>query len=152
MKKLEAVIHRADLDELKQGLSAAGVRSFVVSEATCVGDSLCERRVYRGSTYVIDVGACLKLEVVASDDRVAEVLNVLRAAAERGPALDGAVLVFSVEQALGRPSDPPDDGARVAGHRTKAASSSHEERAPRAVESAQPLVLGSLALLSSGSP
>jgi nitrogen regulatory protein P-II 1 len=146
MKKLEAIVGRADLDVVKQDLAAAGVRSFVASEAICMGASLCERRVYRGSTYAADVGGCLRLEVVVSDDRLAEVLNVLRAAAERGPALDGAVLVFSVEQALSRANDLPDDGGRIAVDRAKAATP-REVRAPRAVESAHPLSLRSPALL-----
>lgn len=92
------------------------------------------------------MGACFKVEVVVTDDRAAEVLSVLQEAAERGPALDGAVLVVSVEQAVSRADELPDAGGRVAGHRSKAASSSSEVRAPRAVESAHSLVLGSTAL------
>jgi nitrogen regulatory protein PII len=101
MKKIEATIRPSDLGHVKEQLADAGVRNVVALAASCLGEGQA-RRVYRGSTYVVDAVSCIQLSVVVTGEQLGGVVDILRPAAERGPVLDGAIVVMSVEQVLSR--------------------------------------------------
>ena len=93
MKKLEAVIRAADLDSLKDVLAGRGVRTIVAVDVTCVGESIQQRVVYRGTAYITDTAAGLKLELAVPDEGMERVIAALVPAVERGPAPDLGILV-----------------------------------------------------------
>ena len=98
MKKIEATIRPSDLETVKERLADAGVRTVIASEALCLGESTHERRVYRGSTYIIDASPCTRLGVVVTDEQLEAVVDILSPAAIHGPIPDGAILVMNIEQ------------------------------------------------------
>ncbi len=100
MKKVEVTIRPRDLDQVKEQLGEAGVRGVIASEASCIGTSTHARRVYRGTTYAVDADPCVRLAVVVTDEQLDRVIDILRPAAEHGPALEGAMVVMGIEQAL----------------------------------------------------
>src|SRR5215475_6639293 len=93
MKKLEAVIRAADLDSLKDALAGRGVRTIVAVNASCIGEAVQQKVVYRGQAYVTDVAPGIKLELAVSDEGMERVLAVLVPAVERGPVPDLGILV-----------------------------------------------------------
>jgi nitrogen regulatory protein P-II 1 len=112
MKKAEATIRPSDLQHVKKQLADAGVRSVVVLAASCLGDCLA-RRVYRGSTYVVDAAPCIRLDVVVTDEQLGGVVDVLRPAVDRGPLLDGSIVVMSLEQVPTRVARTPEPSKRL---------------------------------------
>jgi nitrogen regulatory protein PII len=112
MKNIEATIRTSDLEHVKGQLVDAGVRSVVALAASCLGEGHA-RRVYRGSTYVVDAVPCIRLSVVVPDEQLGSVVDILRPAAEHGPVLDGAILVMSVEQVLSRAAGTTEPSKRL---------------------------------------
>ena len=102
MKKIEATIRPSDLETVKERLADAGVRTVIASEALCLGESTHERRVYRGSTYIVDASPCTRLHVVVTDEQLEAVVDILSPAAVHGPDPDAAILIMSVEQVRAR--------------------------------------------------
>jgi nitrogen regulatory protein PII len=60
MKKIEALIRPSDLETVKEELDEAGIRNVIASEALCLGETSHERRVYRGSVYIVDAAPCTR--------------------------------------------------------------------------------------------
>ena len=64
MKRIEALVRPAALENIKEGLASAEVRGLTVSEARVFG-CIQRRGVYRGSAHTLDFAPALKIEIVA---------------------------------------------------------------------------------------
>ena len=71
MKKVEAIIRRFKLDEVKDALSEVGIQGMTVTEVKGFGRTGGKKEVYRGSAYVVDFVPKVKIEIVVTDDMVA---------------------------------------------------------------------------------
>jgi nitrogen regulatory protein P-II 1 len=83
MKRVEVTMPPAKLDELKDALAEVGIPGMTVQEARVFGRASRRRRVYRGSLYVVDFALEVKVVIVALDDAVPRILEVL----ERWPGV-----------------------------------------------------------------
>jgi len=86
MKKIEAVIKPFKLDEVKEALQEMGVQGMTVLEA----------KLYRGAEYVVDFLPKIKIEVVISDDQLAQALEAIQAAARTGRIGDGKIFISEI--------------------------------------------------------
>lgn len=100
MKKIEAIIQPFKLDEVKEALTGIGVDGITISEVRGHGRQKGHTEVYRGAEYKIDLIPKVKLEIVVAPERVAQIVNVLSAAARSGKIGDGKIFVSSVEDAI----------------------------------------------------
>jgi len=100
MKKLEAIIKPFKLDDVKEGLTAAGIKGMTVSEVKGFGRQRGHKEVYRGAEYQVDFVAKLRLEIVLQDDRVTEAINIIREKAHTGEIGDGKIFILPVEEAV----------------------------------------------------
>jgi nitrogen regulatory protein PII len=100
MKKIEAVIQPHKLDEVKDALKGIGVDGMTISEVRGHGRQKGHTETYRGSEYTIDLLPKVKLEMVAADARVEEILGALTAAARSGKIGDGKIFVSPIEQTI----------------------------------------------------
>jgi nitrogen regulatory protein P-II 1 len=100
MKKIEAIIKPFKLDEVKERLTAIGVRGLTVSEVKGFGRQKGHTELYRGAEYVVDFLPKVKLEILVSDELVAEVVETIQAAAATGRIGDGKIFVQPVEEAI----------------------------------------------------
>ena len=100
MKRIEAVIKPSKLEDVEAALSEIGVQGMTVSEVRGFGRTGGKQEIYRGSAYVVDFVPKIKLEIVAGNDRVHEILETIRAAANTGHIGDGKIWVSSVDEAL----------------------------------------------------
>jgi nitrogen regulatory protein P-II 1 len=100
MKKIEAIIKPFRLDEVKEGLSAVGVRGLTVSEVKGFGRQKGHTELYRGAEYVVDFLPKIKLEVVVEEGRAAEVVETIRKTAYTGRIGDGKIFVTPVEEVV----------------------------------------------------
>jgi nitrogen regulatory protein P-II 1 len=100
MKRIEAIIRPSKLDEVKEALAELGVKGMTVSEAKGFGRTGGRREVYRGSAYVVDFVPKVKVEIVAPDNLVANILESIQTAAKTGKIGDGKIFVSEVLEAV----------------------------------------------------
>ena len=100
MKKIEAVIKPFKLDEVKEALNDIGVQGITVSEVKGFGRQKGHTELYRGAEYVVDFLPKIKLEIIISDDLVAQVVEAIEKAARTGRIGDGKIFVTPVEEVV----------------------------------------------------
>jgi nitrogen regulatory protein P-II 1 len=100
MKLITAVIKPYKLDEVKTALQAFGVHGLTVSESSGYGRQRGHTEVYRGAEYTIDLVPKIKLDVLAEDEEVESLIDVITKAARTGKIGDGKVWVTPVETVL----------------------------------------------------
>jgi nitrogen regulatory protein P-II 1 len=100
VKKIEAVIKPFKLDEVKEALNDVGVQGITVSEVKGFGRQKGHTELYRGAEYVVDFLPKIKLEIIISDDLVAQVVETIEKAARTGRIGDGKIFVTNVEEVV----------------------------------------------------
>ncbi len=100
MKKIEAIIKPHRLDEVKERLRDIGVSGMTISDVKGFGRTGGRREVYRGSAYVVDFVAKVRIEILVSDAMLRDVVSVIVEAARTGTIGDGKIFVSTVEDAI----------------------------------------------------
>jgi nitrogen regulatory protein P-II 1 len=100
MKKLEAIIKRFKLDEVKAALQEVGLHGITVTETKGFGRQKGHTELYPGAEYVVDFLPKVKIEVVLSDDMVGKAVETIRRAAQTGRIGDGKIFVSEIEDAI----------------------------------------------------
>ena len=100
MKKIECVIRPIKIDDVKAALEVIGVVGMTVADVRGYGKQRGRTEKYRGNTYVVNLLPKVKLEIVVSDDRAEEVVEIVLDAARTGEIGDGKIFVSSVEEAV----------------------------------------------------
>jgi nitrogen regulatory protein P-II 1 len=100
MKKIEAVIKPFKLDDVKDRLREIGVQGMTVSEVKGFGRTGGKREVYRGSAYVVDFVPKVRVQIVAKDDMVKDIVEALTAVARTGHIGDGKIFVSPIEEVI----------------------------------------------------
>jgi nitrogen regulatory protein P-II 1 len=96
MRRVEALLPPAKLDEVRETLADLGVHALTLTEVKIVDPASRRRNVYRGSTYVVDFAFRIKMELVARDGLVPAILAALRRALTGAGAGESTVLVSEV--------------------------------------------------------
>src|SRR5260370_24619815 len=100
MRRIEAIIRASKLDEVNEALSDAGIKGMTGIEVKGFGRTGGRKEVYRGAAYVVDFVPKIKIEVVAADNLVATVLDVVEKAAKTGKIGDGKIFVVDILEAV----------------------------------------------------
>jgi nitrogen regulatory protein PII len=100
MKKVEAIIKPFKLEEVKNGLGEIGIEGMTVSEVKGFGRQKGHTEIYRGSEYTVDFLPKVKVEIVAEDAKVDEIIQVILKNAKTGKIGDGKIFVTAVEMAV----------------------------------------------------
>jgi nitrogen regulatory protein P-II 1 len=100
MKKIEAIIRPGKLDEIKSALSAAGFHGMTVNNVLGCGRQKGHTQIYRGQEVLIQLLPKIKLELVIPDDKVKQIITIIRDSANTGKVGDGKIFVYPVENAL----------------------------------------------------
>jgi len=100
MKKVEAIIKPFKLDEVKEALSAAGVKGMTVHEVKGFGRQKGHTELYRGAEYVVDFLPKITIEIIVTDERVVDVVEAIEKAARTGRIGDGKIFVSPVEEVV----------------------------------------------------
>lgn len=99
MKKIEAILKPFKLDEVKEGLSALGIRGMTVSEVKGFGRQKGHSEIYRGAEYTVDFVPKVKIEIVVPAEMAPKVVDVILSHARTGSIGDGKVFVLPMEDA-----------------------------------------------------
>jgi nitrogen regulatory protein P-II 1 len=96
MKLVVAVIKPFKLEEVKAALEGVGVQGLTVTDARGFGRQRGHTEVYRGAEYQVELLPKTRVEVLADDDAVSDVVKAI----VTGSIGDGKVWVLNVEQTL----------------------------------------------------
>jgi nitrogen regulatory protein P-II 1 len=99
MQRIEAIIRLSELDEVKGALDEVGITGMTLSEVRGFGRTG-GREVYRGSAYLIDFVAKVKIEIVVMDVQVESILDAIERGAKTGKIGDGKIFVTNVPEVV----------------------------------------------------
>ena len=100
MKLVTAIIKPHKVEDVKEALTAFGVKGLTISEASGYGRQKGQTEVYRGTEYTVDIVPKVRIEVVADDPDAADIASVIVNAARTGRIGDGKVWISPVEQVI----------------------------------------------------
>jgi nitrogen regulatory protein P-II 1 len=100
MKKIEAIIKPFKLDDVKEELNKIGIHGITVTEVKGFGRQKGHTELYRGAEYRVDFVPKTKLEIIASDEMISSIIEVIEKSAKTGNIGDGKIFISSVEEAI----------------------------------------------------
>ncbi len=100
MKLIIATIKPFKLEEVREAVTAAGVRGMMVTEIKGFGSQSGHTEIYRGAEYAVNFVPKVKLEVVVQDSMVDEIVSAIATTAKTDKIGDGKIFVLDVESAL----------------------------------------------------
>jgi len=100
MKRIDAVIRQATLNNVRERLTNAGVEGLTVTEVMGFGRQKGRTEIYRGAEYRVDFHPKLLLTILAREDQVAEILEAIAQGARTGRIGDGKIFVTTVEEVV----------------------------------------------------
>ena len=110
MKMIIAAIKPYKLDEVREALTAIGVRGMMVTEIKGFGIQSGHTEIYRGAEYAVNFVPKMRLEIVVADSMAEAVVDTITKTARTGKIGDGRIFVMDVEKALRvRTGDIDDD-------------------------------------------
>ncbi|MCW1931536.1 P-II family nitrogen regulator [Pararhodobacter zhoushanensis] len=99
MKYIIAAIKPFKLEEVREALTAIGVRGLMVTEIKGFGTQSGHTEIYRGAEYAVNFVPKVKLEIAVPDSLAEQVVETLSRTARTGKIGDGKVFVLDLEQA-----------------------------------------------------
>jgi nitrogen regulatory protein P-II 1 len=100
VKLVVAIVKPHKLDEVKEALRELGVAGLTTTDVEGFGRQRGHTEVYRGAEYQVDFVPKVKVEVLADDDQVAEIVETIMKAARTGKIGDGKIWVVPAEQVV----------------------------------------------------
>ncbi len=106
-----AAVKPFKLDEVREALTAIGVRGMMVSEIKGFGSQSGHTEIYRGAEYAVNFVPKLRLEIVVADGLADQVVETISKTARTGKIGDGKIFVIDVEKAVRVRTGETDDDA-----------------------------------------
>lgn len=100
MKLIIAAIKPFKLEEVREALTAAGVRGMMVTEIKGFGAQSGHTEIYRGAEYAVNFVPKVKIELVVADSMADQVVEIIQTSARTDKIGDGKVFVLDVAQAV----------------------------------------------------
>lgn len=100
MKLVTAVVKPHKWEDVRSALEAVGVTGMTVSEVSGYGRQKGHTEIYRGAEYDIALVPKVRIEIVADDAAVDEIVDTIIRAAQTGKVGDGKVWVSPVESVV----------------------------------------------------
>ncbi len=100
MKFVSAIIKPFKLNEVRESLTALGVKGVTVTEVKGFGRQKGHTEMYRGAEYVIEFLPKLKVEVAIDDNQLDQVVEGIKKAACTVKIGDGKIFVFDLEHVM----------------------------------------------------
>ncbi|ETW12106.1 nitrogen regulatory protein P-II [Roseivivax marinus] len=100
MKLIIATIKPFKLEEVREALTAIGVRGMMVTEIKGFGSQSGHTEIYRGAEYAVNFVPKIKLEIVVAESMSEQVVETITKTAQTGKIGDGKIFVLDVAQAV----------------------------------------------------
>jgi nitrogen regulatory protein P-II 1 len=100
VKLIIAAIKPFKLEEVREALTAIGVRGMMVTEIKGFGNQSGHTEIYRGAEYAVNFVPKVKLELVVPQALAEEAVDTIARTAKTDKIGDGKIFVLDVESAL----------------------------------------------------
>ena len=100
MKMITAIIKPFKLDDVREAVADIGIQGITVTEVKGFGRQKGHTELYRGAEYVVDFLPKTKLEILASEDQVDDIIDAIMTAAHTGRIGDGKIFVTAVDEVV----------------------------------------------------
>jgi nitrogen regulatory protein P-II 2 len=111
MKLIIAIIKPFKLEDVRDALTAIGVRGMTVTEVKGYGRQKGHTEIYRGAEYAVNFLPKIRIEIAVAADEADKVVEAISAAAKTGQIGDGKIFVAPIEQAVRIRTGETDAGA-----------------------------------------
>ena len=100
VKLIIAAIKPFKLEEVREALTAIGVRGMMVTEIKGFGSQSGHTEIYRGAEYAVNFVPKVKLEIVVAESMADQVVEAIQKTAKTDKIGDGKIFVLDVAQAV----------------------------------------------------
>ena len=100
VKLIIAAIKPFKLEEVREALTAIGVRGMMVTEIKGFGTQSGHTEIYRGAEYAVNFVPKVKLEIVVSTAMADQVVETIQTTAKTDKIGDGKIFVLDVSHAV----------------------------------------------------
>ena len=100
MKMSTAMIKPFKLEDVRENLSGLGLSGMTVEEVKGFGRQKGHTEVYRGAEHVVDFIPKVKVEIVAEDEPVEQIIDTILTTVKTGKISDGKIFVLPVEEVV----------------------------------------------------
>jgi len=100
MIKLECILRPERFEPVREALSNFGVKGMTVSQVMGCGLQKGHSEFYRGKELSVNLQPKVKLEIVTTDDRVEQLVKIIRSTGVTGAIGDGKIFVTPIKDAI----------------------------------------------------
>lgn len=100
MKKIEAIIRPAKLEELKTALNNVDVRGMTIYNVMGRGMTQGVVQYYRGQEVQVDLFPKVKIEIICRDTDLEMIIDIILKVCSTGQIGDGKIFVFPLEEII----------------------------------------------------
>lgn len=100
MKKIEAIIKRFKLDDVKSALTDRGIQGMTVTEVKGFGRQKGNVELYRGTKYEVHFLPKIKIRVAVADEKVEEAVDINMETARTGEIGDGKIFIYNLQDTV----------------------------------------------------
>jgi len=100
MKKIEALVRHYKLEDIKTALNEKGIQGMTVTKVRGFGRQHGHTEMFRGTEYTVDFVPKVKIEIVAPDSIVQDVVQIITRMARTEQIGDGKIFVTDLEDAI----------------------------------------------------
>ena len=111
LKLIIAAIKPFKLEEVREALTAIGVRGMMVTEIKGFGTQSGHTEIYRGAEYAVNFVPKVRLEIVVADALADQAVATIQKTARTDKIGDGKIFVLDVEHAVRVRTGETDDDA-----------------------------------------
>jgi nitrogen regulatory protein P-II 2 len=100
MKLVIAIIKPFKLEEVRDALTALGIRGMTITEVKGYGRQKGHTEIYRGAEYAVNFLPKIRVEIAVPADEADRVVEAIGAAAKTGQIGDGKIFVVPLDHAV----------------------------------------------------
>jgi nitrogen regulatory protein P-II 1 len=100
VKKIEATIQPAEVEELRGGLMKIGINGMTVMEVKSYGRQSRNAEIYRGMKYEAPFVTEAKVEIVVTDEMADKAMAVIRETTEAGEPGESRIFISPLEDII----------------------------------------------------
>jgi nitrogen regulatory protein P-II 1 len=100
MKKIEAIIRSEKLENLREALDAKGFSSMTLTEVRGRGAQKGITLEWRVGEYRVEFIPKVKVEIVAGDEKVDQIVDIIQSVCSTGKVGDGKIFISPVEEVI----------------------------------------------------
>ncbi len=100
MKRIIAIVRPEKMESVKDALFEAEVSGMTISQVNGCGNQHGWTEYFRGTEVFLNMVPKVKFEIVADDDEVKRITDVIQDAARTGNVGDGKIFISPVEEVI----------------------------------------------------